>query len=1491
MTGGRTALLLRHLRGLTGDRTGRLADHQLLERFATHRDEAAFTALVERHGPMVLRVCRRVLQDGHAAEDAFQATFLVLVRKAGSLRRRELVGNWLYGVAYRVAARARVEAAKRRDREGRTALPPPGDPLAEVTGRELTTALDDELNRLPDKYRAPLVLCYLQGLSRDEAAQQLGWSLGTFKRRLEQARDVLHRRLARRGLTLSVGLLATVLSGGEAAAMPAALVGATVRVALAGPGVVGGASGSVATLVEGVLKSMFLAKLRMAAILFLAAGVAVVGVGLLAHQAVLAKPSEARTEADPQPPAGEPRQPRADSVPEGSGTRRMTGTVVDAAGNAMAGVDVWLTTNGIYAQAEVFSRTRTDGQGRFQATIPGRWFAMVAGLRQELGLFAYKPGFRPAAFGFSRSAVPPEAGMRLVLEAPAASTLQVLAADGTPVAGGRVEVTALVGEEIHTDITEERARDLASQFKSEVRPTPVGFGVRRLLVNLPEELSRLLAVKTDAQGNATFREIPRADVGRLAVTAPAVGTQEIFRDTNPPRGSEFPPRITLGPVGRLAGRLVAKNAAALQGASILVGTLEGTLAPGQALYRTGRAVVEAGADGRFEVPALAVGNATLQVRFPRGATVRAGDPEPGKAVIQAGRRAEVSIPVGPAVRVQGSVRERGTGKPVAGAAVLVGYGNDNAIEEVVTDAQGRYEFLAPPGSVYVIPGLPRGYSPPTQRDPRQDLQGTVPEGARQHTLPAIELTPAIVVRGTVVDADGKPVAGAQVRAMGMAQSHQFGNFDLSDRIVSTNARGEFAFDEVSPATELRLTVKHQGAFLAQALTVKGEQKQPLALPISPAHAARLTGRLVDTAGKPVPNAELEVWHRPWMPPPNEGTPHKVAFDGKPALRSDAAGKFETPPLVPDGEYRIEVRAEGFQTERSPWQPAGGKPTLTVADVVLPRLQALGGSVRDRQGKPVPGARVLYVDNRSRATATTDAEGRFRLANPLVGSGYLFVEKAGYRFHGQPVGPRTDAWDVTLTRGDEPASRTLQTLPLPLEKKERRALAGRVLEPVLKKALAGKDDSLRTRSQEALARLDPARVLEQIEKKPDKNPWFDDYLRRAVAQGLAEESLDEARTVIDAMRDPSFRATGYIDLCDKLPAAKRTQQLELLGQSLLHARSIPDASHRVVHLGPIAPRLRELGEADRAEKLLREGQALAKELPTQAWAGYARGAFAEELALIDLPAALALIKDLKDPYEYDRHHGNIAHKLAGKNPAEAERVLKMLRHPNQPTLRDQWAQRVCYRMAPVDLERAKRIADRIGDPYHKAYAHGVMAQALAKSQPAVAKELLQKAFALLQAVVEAGKDQFNGFWGSPSVGGCLLPVAEQIDPQLVPQFFWRALSFRSPPPAEDDRAWQGEMGDAALAMVLARYDRAMARPLVEAAARRMEKLTGRMEAFFTAALLIDPAWAVKLVEDMPEGREKDWARLTVTGMLTRSGEEFWRKVHSHLALWAPDAEDW
>ena len=181
-----------------GSVTG-LSEWQLLDRYASRRDETAFDALVARHGPMVLGVCRRVLDDPHAVEDAFQATFLVLVRKAGSLGQRDAIGHWLYGVACRVALRARCEAARRRSREVPVARVVSIARDDEPCPDELAPALDEELSRLPQKYRAPVVLCYLEGLTHEEAARQLHWPIGSVKGRLSRARELLRGRLARRG--------------------------------------------------------------------------------------------------------------------------------------------------------------------------------------------------------------------------------------------------------------------------------------------------------------------------------------------------------------------------------------------------------------------------------------------------------------------------------------------------------------------------------------------------------------------------------------------------------------------------------------------------------------------------------------------------------------------------------------------------------------------------------------------------------------------------------------------------------------------------------------------------------------------------------------------------------------------------------------------------------------------------------------------------------------------------------------------------------------------------------------------------------------------------------------------------------------------------------------------------------------------------------------------------------------------------------------------
>jgi RNA polymerase sigma factor (sigma-70 family) len=283
---------------------GELTDGELLQHFVDRQEEEAFEALLQRHGPLVLGVCRRVLHDADAADDAFQATFLVLVRKAGSIGKRESVGSWLYGVAHRTALKARAEAARRHALERKACEMPTVEPIADMAWYELRPVLDEELSRLPEKYRAPVVLCYLQGKTNTEAARLLGWTKGTVSGRLARARDLLRQRLTRRGLTLSAGLFVTALAQNTVqAAVPTQLAGSTLHAAAVVSGGTLPAAGvlpaPVAALTQGVLRAMFVTKLKVAATALLAVCVLGAGAGMAAHQVLISVHGDG-SESQPQ---------------------------------------------------------------------------------------------------------------------------------------------------------------------------------------------------------------------------------------------------------------------------------------------------------------------------------------------------------------------------------------------------------------------------------------------------------------------------------------------------------------------------------------------------------------------------------------------------------------------------------------------------------------------------------------------------------------------------------------------------------------------------------------------------------------------------------------------------------------------------------------------------------------------------------------------------------------------------------------------------------------------------------------------------------------------------------------------------------------------------------------------------------------------------------------------------------------------------------------
>jgi len=304
MMTGRLRGVLRQLRRVTASPLqDEPTDGALLERFRAGREELAFEALVRRHGAMVLGVCQRILGEGADAEDAFQATFLVLIRRADSIRRKESVASWLYGVASRTALKARTELARRRRQEGQVMPGHAADGTEEVAWRELRPVLDEELGRLAEKYRVPVLLCYLQGRTYEEAARQLGWAVGTLSTRLRYARQLLQSRLTARGITLSVGLLIALLQeNAAAAAVSPALAGSVVQAAslfVRGETVAPALSAPAVSLADGVLRTMQVTRLKLVTLLVLGSVLLMAGTGLVAL-AVL-RPAPEAPPAPPQP--------------------------------------------------------------------------------------------------------------------------------------------------------------------------------------------------------------------------------------------------------------------------------------------------------------------------------------------------------------------------------------------------------------------------------------------------------------------------------------------------------------------------------------------------------------------------------------------------------------------------------------------------------------------------------------------------------------------------------------------------------------------------------------------------------------------------------------------------------------------------------------------------------------------------------------------------------------------------------------------------------------------------------------------------------------------------------------------------------------------------------------------------------------------------------------------------------------------------------------
>ncbi len=725
---------------------GGLPDAELLARFVDGRGdaaaEAAFEVLVSRHGPMVFGVCRRVLGDAHAAADAFQATFLILVRKAPLVRVEGSLGRWLYGVSRRVARRARAGVVAERSRmRALNGFDAPGE--APPPDRdELREAIDEEIARLPAHYRSAVVLCYLEGLTQDQAARRLVCPVGTIESRLHRARERLRLGLTRRGLA-PIALSSAALAAATARAeVPPSLAAATV--ALAARGGLVGMVPAVAALVGHSLRSMRMIKVAWVGLVAMA-----LGMGLVVAGAGVG-PSR-----KPQAPAAKVQTPGAQKAKVKAETgRAIEGTVRDPLGKPIAGATVVVGLD--YIAKANHHVVESDKDGRFAWPVPDG----------EVSIFlaAYKKGLAPTTTErwIPADKRPDRVELKLDVTEPFSAVL--VDGEGRPMAGAQVRVEMFANSQTTPQ----------PDGKSSTTMTSYGYVRRDVIGGSP--LEGVFEATTDRDGSFALPMSPGPWL-RLAAKAKAKdGAEMRIAQEKLPAGAfashlaeegfvgaspKGPTRLIAYPTAKLAGRVTTKMSGVdVAGLKIW---LQDSNPPGAVPRHrnTGARLSLIGEDGRFAIGGLDEGTVNVFV-FGKGEgeqwTYRAGR----DVALKPGKTAEIGIELIAGVAVDATVVTT-EGKPAEGVMIGV-YGpyrprSGAATQSRTTDAKGRFHYRLPSGEtfLYVMGAGPNFITLP---DNGSSQTVTIPDDAKSFAAPPIKVLSVVVLHGRVVDATGKPVPGA-----------------------------------------------------------------------------------------------------------------------------------------------------------------------------------------------------------------------------------------------------------------------------------------------------------------------------------------------------------------------------------------------------------------------------------------------------------------------------------------------------------------------------------------------------------------------------------------------------------------------------------------------------------------------------------------------------------------------------------------------------------
>jgi RNA polymerase sigma factor (sigma-70 family) len=913
MTTTQPRIALRQLREfVTAEHTRAATDQQLLQRFRQDREEAAFAALVRRHGPLVLGVCRRVLHQEQDAEDVFQATFLVLARKAGAVGRRASLGTWLHQVAYHMALRARKRVSARRQREQRSARHQVTDPLAEVSGRELLALFDEELQALPEVERQALVLCYLEGKTRDEAARDLGCSESTIKRRIERGKERMRLRLDRRGVALSAALLAAGLAQNARAIVPAALMDNAVA---------GTVSAQAAALADVAMRAMAAGKAKAIGALLLTA----VLLGMAAALLASAPPTADKIEPKPN----EATAPTPDKKNE----MTVTGRVLDAGGKPLAGAEVAVmawpkpTHRGgdlSSGRPEVLGRTRSDTDGRFRVNTPRTSSAEFRGAVVLAGSDGHGIGWQR----LDPDAEKPLAELHLAPEHIIRG--RFVDVQGQPAAGVTVRVGVVRAGKSGEVSTPVAGREPSCWPKAAVTDKDGRFEVR----GVGRDMTAVLDVGDDrfaTQGFAIDTKAGAGDVVRTLEPANPIEGTVTYADTGKPvpgaRLTVYAGKSELDSLFGIAGRADEK--------------------------------------GRFRI------NPTPGKYFHVSAYAPDGEPYstvqkklnwPKAAVKQ---QLDLTLPRG--VLIRGRVAEAGSDKVVAKATVqfiprradnpyfrmdaLTGWENT-----VVCGEDGRFDISVLPGPGHL---LIHGPAPDYIYAEIADgmLHQGKPGGNRYyaHAILPLDLKPdvqvhevtarlkrAVTVKGKIVGPDGNPVA--EVLMLSRLGVDAVSSYWRGFPVIVQN--GRFELHGCDP--EQRYPVCFLDARHRTGATVELSGKQVGEVTVRLAPCGEATTRLLDGDGKPMTNYSL------WLelvvtPGPSQYDLKKLYEKGELAADAqyvgnidhvnyrdgpftDSEGRITFPALIPGATYRIVEVGDRDDMIKCEFKAESGK-TIKLADVV------------------------------------------------------------------------------------------------------------------------------------------------------------------------------------------------------------------------------------------------------------------------------------------------------------------------------------------------------------------------------------------------------------------------------------------------------------------------------------------------------------------------------------------------------------------------------